>query len=260
MNGREKTDVLIFSGQSNMQGSTGEKSEKPSVKNCCEYKYLTDSFEPLKDPVGEDIGDALRATAEGNGSLVPSFCEKYAENGKRVVAIHVARGNTSLSEWQKGTERFDAVADKIKNGLRKVAENYDIERIFFIWLQGESDALKGTSTGEYVRMLKNFKNDLKRQIPISRFCVIKQGYFAAYAEWDERPFAEKKRSDKEIMKAFDIAAREDKDFTVLTGICKRLSRKKKYLNPKEYGPHFNNLGMEKIGRKAASVLAKAYYS
>ena len=255
----EKTDVLIFSGQSNMQGSTGEKAETTPVENCCEYKFLTDSLVPLVHPVGENIGkDVLYASARGNGSLVPYFCEEYVKNGGQVAAIHVAKGNTSVSEWQKGTERFALTVEKIKKGLNKIAENSDIGKIFFIWLQGESDALNATGTAEYVRLLTAFKNDLKSETDFEKFCIIKQGYFAAYAEWDKRPFKVKKRSDKEIMKAFDVVAKKDGDFLVLTNVCKKLSLKKEYLNPAEHGPHYNNAGMKIIGQKAARALRKAY--
>lgn len=51
-------DVIIFSGQSNMQGSTGQKGCS-KAKNCLEYKFLTDEFVGVKDPVGENIGEDL---------------------------------------------------------------------------------------------------------------------------------------------------------------------------------------------------------
>lgn len=252
---KNKIDVLIFAGQSNMQGSTGEKAETTPVENCYEYKFLTDSIVPLASPVGEDVGkDVLWASASGNGSLVPYFCGEYVKKGGFVLAIHVAKGNTTVSEWQKGTERFEVATDKIKKGLRKVTEKYEINKIFVIWLQGESDALNYTGTIKYSELLTAFKNDLKKEVPFAKFCIIQQGYFAAYAEWDKKPFREKKRSDKEIMKAFDIAEKQDGDFVVLTRVCKKLSIKKKYLNPAEHGPHYNNAGMKIIGRKAARAL------
>lgn len=92
-------DLLIFSGQSNMQGSTGEKCCLPPIAGCLEYKVLSDSLVPLVSPVGEDVGDGLlAASALGNGSLLPYFCRVYCSDGTRVVAVHAAKGNTRISE------------------------------------------------------------------------------------------------------------------------------------------------------------------
>ena len=248
-------DILIFSGQSNMQGSTGEKCLLPPIENCFEYKYLNDSLVPLVSPVGEDIGEkVLCASALGNGSLVPYFCAEYTKSGRSAVAVHVAKGDTKISEWQKGTLRFDAAMKKIQSAIKKTKQSYSVEKIFFIWLQGESDAINFTGTEEYLQSLLKFKNDLKYEIPIDRFAIIMQGYFAAYASWVKGSFEEKLASDESIMRAFDIAEKKDKDFIVLTRICKTLSVNKHYLNPKEYGPHYNNKGMEIIGSAAAAAL------
>ena len=49
------TDVIIFGGQSNMQGQSERLSENVPVKSALEYRLLTDSLVPLSNPVGEDI-------------------------------------------------------------------------------------------------------------------------------------------------------------------------------------------------------------
>lgn len=250
-------DILIFIGQSNMQGSTGEKDIDLPVENAYEYKFLTDSLVPLCNPVGEDIGDhVLLSSALGNGSLLPSFCRKYISlTGKKAVAIHTAKGNSSIMEWQKGSKRFDAMMLKIKNGIKKAEETEKVDKIFIIWLQGESDALQFTGTQKYLEMLIQLKNDIKSVIKFDKFTIIRQGFFAEYADWINRPESKKRKSDKAIMKAFDTAPKKDKDFYILTKICTRLSRKKKYLNANEYGPHYNNKGMKIIGEKAGRKLA-----
>ena len=48
-------DVIIFSGQSNMQGQSETLSEHDIVKDAYEYKWLTDELVPLQNPVGENI-------------------------------------------------------------------------------------------------------------------------------------------------------------------------------------------------------------
>ena len=115
-------DVIIFSGQSNMQGSTAQQGTS-TAENCLEYKFLTDDFLTVKDPVGEDIGKdingdfLLKAPANGCGSLVPAFCKAYSKKKGSVVAIHAAKGNTSIAEWAKGTSRYKALVEKARKGI-----------------------------------------------------------------------------------------------------------------------------------------------
>lgn len=74
MHGDKKMDILIFAGQSNMEGSTGEKCAEPPVEGAFEYRYLTNELKELKNPVGENInGGVLTQSELGNGSLVPFF-------------------------------------------------------------------------------------------------------------------------------------------------------------------------------------------
>lgn len=251
-------DVLIFMGQSNMQGSTGEKCDFPLDENLFEYRYLTDEIVPLTSPVGETIGEeVLGAATLGNGSLVPFFCKAYAEKRKgKVLAIHTARSGTNIDEWKSGEERFNVAVAKIKAGLNKANEMEKTERVAVVWLQGESDALRYLPKKDYAEKLTAFKNALKEEFNFDKFGIIKTGYFAAYSGWVEGTFEEKKAADEEIMAAQEEVAKEDTDFTVLTDVTKKLSVDDRYLNPKEGGPHYNNAGMQIIGEAAGAALAK----
>lgn len=96
--------MLIFSGQSNMQGQTESMPVIPSVEGALEYRILDDSLIPLNHPAGEDIGDELFAAAAGGGSLIPAFSHAYVTaSGKETVAVHAARGSTCVHEWLKNT-------------------------------------------------------------------------------------------------------------------------------------------------------------
>ena len=48
-------DIIIFGGQSNVEGQTEVLSECEVVEGAFEYKFIGDSLVPLKNPVGEDI-------------------------------------------------------------------------------------------------------------------------------------------------------------------------------------------------------------
>ena len=246
-------DVIIFSGQSNMQGSTAQAGTS-TAENCLEYKFLTDEFVCVKDPVGEDIGeDLLRAPANGCGSLVPAFCKAYAKKKGSVVAVHAAKGNTSIVEWKKGTARYNALIEKARKGIVRAGENFDLGNVYFIWLQGESDALFKKTEEEYLSGLIELKNNLKQDLGIHKFGIIKVGYFAEYAPWAPNSG---KADDEAIMRAQERATKEDEDFVMLTEICSKLSVKEKCLNPKEHGPHYNNKALDKIGKAAGKTLAK----
>ena len=102
-------DVIIFSGQSNMQGQTeGCPIENQPVCGAKEYRAIKKSFVPLKHPVGEDMENGfIKAAHEGGGTRVPAFCRAYIEKtGKEVVTIHSAKGSTTIAEWQKGTQCY----------------------------------------------------------------------------------------------------------------------------------------------------------
>ena len=60
-------DLILFMGQSNMQGETEGCSETEEVPGALEYKYLTDTLTPLKNPVGENIGHDMKPFLNPDG-------------------------------------------------------------------------------------------------------------------------------------------------------------------------------------------------
>lgn len=51
----KKMDVIIFAGQSNMQGQSEKLTNTEIVERAYEYKYLAQTAVPLRNPVGENI-------------------------------------------------------------------------------------------------------------------------------------------------------------------------------------------------------------
>lgn len=253
------TDILIFAGQSNMQGQTGEKPEENQVvAGAMEYRFLTDSLIPLCDPVGEDIENGLLLAAHnGCGTIVPDFCRTYInKTARNIVAVHTARGSTTISEWLKGTARYECMIRKISAAIQKVERFSEVGKIYFVWLQGESDAIIGTSQAEYERMITNFKNQLKADLKINKFGIIQIGYFCRIVPWLE--FSKNGEGifrDEKIMTAQKHIPEVDKDFVMLTDICKKISMDSEYMNPNA-GGHYNNKGMSVIGQKAGDTLGK----
>lgn len=245
-------DLIIFSGQSNMQGQTEKKpNDHPNI-HAKEYCFLSNTTRELCNPVGEDIGNELLASHLGHGSLVPYFVNHYIKtmkNKRNVLAVHVAKGDTRIEQWQKNTEegqkRYQKLVEKVQAAKQFLDEK---GHILFVWLQGESDALAKTSKIEYMTKLQQLKNNLKQDIGIEKFMVIEVGYFASIVK-------NLKENDEIIQDAQQTICREDSDFLLLTDITKKLSMNSHYLNPDAEG-HFNNKAMKIIGKKAGKMAAQ----
>ncbi len=266
------TDVIIFCGQSNMQGVSECLSENIPVNNAWEYKYCSDELVPLRNPVGEDITydgkkgfaytfnekgwkdenaeklsqwrtqTALGAACYGYTNLVPSFCREYLKGSeKKAVAIHVAKGSTQIVQWQDGSDIYKVMLQKVSKGIKKIGVE-QINKVYFIWLQGESDACMSVSKKEYLENLIKLKNSLKKDIGIDRFGIIKVGDFAN----DER--------DKEIQNAQEEVCKIDSDFVMLTTISNELLETG-YVNPYHRG-HYSAKGLEILGTSAGNALSK----
>ncbi|MBE5817900.1 MAG: sialate O-acetylesterase [Clostridiales bacterium] len=253
-------DVIIFSGQSNMQGQTECLSENAEVNNAYEYKWLTNELAPLKNPVGENItyeltqGDpitdntdlfawlskhAIGAACYGNTNLVPSFCRTYTElTGRSVVAVHAAKGSTEIADWMPDGGIYNVLKTKACDCIKKVKP----ERIFFVWLQGESDAITERSKAYYKEHLRILMDVLKKDIGVELFGMIRVGRFT-YNDYDF-----------EVISAQDEACSEYDDFVMLTDIATTLNNMPEYMNP-YVGGHYSAKGQEKLGFEAAKTLA-----
>ena len=254
--GKGIMDVIIFCGQSNMQGTTESRPIIKPIKKAWEFLLMGGRFVPLNHPIGETFADEndswLFEACGKNGSLVPDFMKEYVKSRGEAVAVHVARGDTTIAEWQKGTKRYELALMKIKSCIAKLGDK--IDKIFLVYLQGESDAYKRTEKEDYKKLLINFKNDLKSEINLEKFGIIKVGYFASQVSMTKENGKEANiELDERIMKAQEEVVSEDKDFLMLTRICTELSLDKKYMNPNAEG-HYNNRAMKIIGKSAAKAL------
>ena len=251
-------DILIFSGQSNMQGQTEAlPSPNEPVGKAFEYRFADDELVPLRHPCGEFLGeDLLQGADSGHGSMLPDFCREYVRlTGRPVTAIHAAKGGSTVDEWQKGGERYALAVQKMTAGIEKARTVEPVERVYLIWLQGESDAICHTSKDEYIRLLTKFKDDPKADVGIGRFGIVKVGYFAGIVSWlHDRTGDEGLRDDEVIMAAQEELCASDGDFVMLTRLCTEFSIKGENISPFAEG-HFSNEGHKQIGEDAARTLA-----
>lgn len=255
-----KTDLIIFAGQSNMQGMTESLPAcNDPVPNAQEYRYLTDSLTPLRHPVGENIDyngqlleldytsipfalekGALLGTWAEKANMVPAFCNSYSlVTGNKVVAVHVAKGATVIEYWQPGNAGYEMLVKKVKAAIEKVRP----DRVLLAWLQGESDALASTTKDVYTTKLKRFNDALKAELGLEKFGIILVGRFAADARDDAIIEAQKELCDT------------DPDFLMLTTVTEQLTKTEKYMNPQAYG-HYGCEGQQLLGTLAGAALGE----
>ena len=259
---KPEADILFFCGQSNMQGSAEKLTDDNAViENAFEYRFLTDSLEPLKNPVGENISpdgkegsldgghwdkmrnNCLFAAYMGRTNLVPKFCNAYTRERKvTTIAVHCAKGDTRIEFWLPHTGCFDTTVAKGKRAIEKTLENYRIGKRYLIWLQGESNQVYGTSAQAYKSLLKEIKEGFKIELAIDEFAIIKVGNFTE----DER--------GEVIIRAQKEICLEDRDFYMLTEVVEELFQEERYKNAEAKG-HLSSDGLEKLGEIAGKNLA-----
>ena len=246
-----------------MQGQSEALTRTEIIPNSYEYKYLTDEIVSLKNPVGENITyDKTQGYLFDNGSdqrewlslhvagsacyghtnLVPEFCRAYTKaTGNQVIAVHIAKGSTVIADWLPGTDGYDIIVEKASAAIAKVNSKEQAKRIFFVWLQGESDAINGNSKNYYKQKISELCRALKSDVGIEKFGIIRVGRFTK----DER--------DIEIISAQDEICRENNDFLMLTDTTCQLNKQSEYMNPC-VGGHYSAKGLEKLGFEAGKSL------
>ena len=259
------TDVILFCGQSNMQGQAEVLLERDVNENAFEYKLLCDSIVPLVDPVGENIrtdytegqtfyeGMVLRdwldshiagSAVYGNTTLVPHFCDTYTSlTGRRAVAVHVAKGSTEISYWVPGTPAYELLVKKAKAAIARTREQFGECRVFLAWLQGESDAVFKRSRAYYTEQITKLAHSLKEDVGLEKFGIIRVGKFTM----DER--------DDEIIGAQDDVCEKDDSFIMLTRISEKLISDPTVMHP-TVRAHYGSRGLKILGDEAGKTLAK----
>ncbi|MBQ3419508.1 MAG: hypothetical protein IJH31_05205 [Erysipelotrichaceae bacterium] len=241
-------DVILFGGQSNMRGTANSfPQDKIELNGVYEYFYNSKTYQPLKHPCGEHIGeDLLHRASDGNGCILPDFCRAYQViRPVKIMTAHVAKGGSMLCEWEKGSERYEAAKEKMLEAIKAAKEIEEVEHIYYLWLQGESDAVYETSEEEYFHRLVDYKNALKEDLGIEKFGIIRVGYFSK----------EDEKFDHAIQNAQERCVKEDKDFLMLTRVCEFLSKDQFFINPAHRG-HYNNNALAIIGNCAGEYLSR----
>ena len=107
-------------------------------------KFIQGVFSPADDTTGYSVGD--------DGSTASYLAQMYSDAGKRICIGNVAKGGTSITEWQKGVganyARIQTFADAV-GGLS-----------FTTSVGGETDSINGMSTADMITNLTQTCTDL----------------------------------------------------------------------------------------------------
>lgn len=165
-------DVIMFAGQSNMSGRGNAENAAVRAENAgFEYKAVSnlEMLVPIVEPFGlnEDKAGAIcdlnnDGTTKRSGSMVSSAVNEYYVKTKRqVIAVSASIGGTTTTEW-KSKYIQDAVwrLDRAKAFLQK--NDINIERIFVVWCQGESDGDANVAADIYTQNTIDLFNEFKQ--------------------------------------------------------------------------------------------------
>ena len=256
----KNTDLIIFSGQSNMEGESERMPEDNSpVEGALEYRYLEDKLIPLRHPAGENISVggkvfiprhrdgwgttqncALLSAWRKRTNPVPFFCKSYIKTtGRNVIAVHAAKGATTIDCWQRGQLSYEMLCKKAKKAIEMTRP----EHIYFVWLQGESDAIAKKSKDMYKKQMITLYESLHEDLGIEKFGNILVGRFTM------------EDSDFEIINAQKEVCREHDGFLMLTEITEEIIYNNKYMNPEAHG-HYSVDGQELIGELSGKKLGE----
>lgn len=178
---KEELDVVLFTGQSNMVGrETSAYAVDIPAGYAYEYLYAADELSPLKNPVGEGMTQAEKSSGS---SIVPQFCADYVEaTGRKVVAVHVARGGQQIAAFMQGKALYNDIVTKYSACLEYIegSEEYTVGRTFYVMYQGESDSLNSadrvtTSKEQYISNYMNFHDGLQSQFDFEFGALIYTG-------------------------------------------------------------------------------------
>lgn len=154
-------DLIIFAGQSNMSGNGGNAALAPVVPAGQGYEYrpatAPNALFPIVEPFGRyERGYISDVPEYQNGTLVSSFVTTYfSKTGIPVVAVPATHGGTDSSYWANEKTKADLLSRFIKAKSYLEKNNFTVRRKYLVFLQGESDAVKGLSAFEYKNNLSS---------------------------------------------------------------------------------------------------------
>lgn len=162
-------EIFILSGQSNMSGRGGVKSQRhswdhitppechphPSILRFTSHSH----WEPARDPLHADI-DSHKICGVGPGMPFANALLSRIPESAIIGLVPCAVGGTAIKEWEKGSRLYE---DMVRRA-RAAAEAGGGEIRAVLWFQGESDTESEHAARAYranmERLIQDVRSDL----------------------------------------------------------------------------------------------------
>lgn len=238
------SDMFIIVGQSNAEGR-GDSSLSPAAPN---GRYISGSTiaSPLADPVG----------GASTGSMWPAFCnEWFAQTGRVAAFVEAATGGTALlpdtagSNWSPSGSLRAAAASAANTAISAISADpsYTLGNVYFVWSQGEQDAvgINGTTiTGPlYEQALEDLAAYFKAQVP----SMVTMGVVQTGGEFDLSDMA----NYAAIRLAQESACTDSANLTMIYRGAHSFSARAMMAD----NVHYDQAGLNVAGKCAARALA-----
>jgi len=133
------TDLFIIIGQSNAAG-VGNSAESPVVT--VDAIEMSTGGNIISDPLVDPVGDA------NTGSMWPAFANEFGTLTNRKIAICEAAGSGNdilpigVGDWRPGGTLANTALSACNNCITTLNadSNYDLGRVFYMMVEGETDA------------------------------------------------------------------------------------------------------------------------
>lgn len=249
----QEKQLFLIAGQSNGVGQ-GNKDSSAVIKanTAFEYKYNSNSLEPLIDSFGEE---SLYFQKAKTGSIGPAFAKRLNETaGIESILVSAARRGSSCSykaelkgmgTWDTKGEMllFEKAVWKTKKAM--AATSLPLHGI--IWLQGERDANainnKQLTPNEYAAALNalivRFRNALGSECP---FYIVKTGYYTGFPQTGFDAVRKVQEEISKKIKGVFVAYASTNSF-----------REKGWMHD---AIHYNQEGLNDIGKEVANFITQ----
>lgn len=246
----ENVDLIFFMGQSNMAGHGGNAQEAPAVSEEAglEYRVISDPdvLHPIEEPFGANEnkdGGLFDADNKKLGSMVSSFINRYHElTDKKVIGVSASVGGMAMDLWLNDGVMDDVIA-RIKDSITYLSDNqYNIEHVYVMWLQGESDGSRGVTGEDYTDMFYQFMNEVLAA-GVEKVFIITPGrvYYDANA-YNTIIAAQKKICENDDNFVLATSVLSDIDISMMTDAY-----------------HYNQEALNLVGEEAAEGVAAYAY-
>lgn len=165
-------DVTLFvlAGQSNAEGWMGRatgypadtKNQDPSIL------YYWNPRDKGVKPDWTTMQPQNGRFPEGHFGPEVTFSRKVLESGENPAVFKFCRGSTSIGDnWQGPGSRklYDAMVTDLRHAIQLLKDRGDrVTNGAFIWIQGESDAIKPENAAAYEERLKTLIGDMRTNV------------------------------------------------------------------------------------------------